>query len=152
ARVSTPLYWREVSDSEPADFTVLTIPKRFAEIGDPHADIDAAPGSLEKLLELAAQDEAAGLGDPPWPPHFRKMEGEAPRVAPSRAKKTAAKKPRTKMPLVVVANSPNKNAALAGLESWKSKHAQAAGFLAVDDVLVDSMRGRSSTWTRIRVN
>ena len=151
ARVSTPLHWHEVPECEPADFTVLTIPKRFAEIGDPHADMDAAPGSLEKLLELAAKDEAAGLGDAPWPPHFRKMEGEAPRVAPSRAK-TAAKKPRTKMPLVVVANSPNKDAALAGLERWKSKHPQVAGFLATDDVLVDSMRGRSSTWTRIRVN
>ncbi len=151
ARVSTPLHWHEIPDCEPADFTVLTIPKRFAEIGDPHADIDAAPGSLDKLLELAAEDEAAGLGDAPWPPHFRKMEGEAPRVAPSRAR-TAAKKPRTTMPLVVVANSPSKDAALAGLERWKSKHAQASGFLAIDDVLVDSMRGRSSTWTRIRVN
>jgi DNA ligase D-like protein (predicted polymerase) len=147
ARVSTPLDWQEVPDCEPADFTVLTVPKRFAELGDPHADMDAAPGSLEKLLELAAEDDAAGLGDAPWPPHFRKMEGEAPRVAPSRAKK-----PRTKMPLIVVANSPDKQAALAGLERWKSKHAQVAGFLAVDDVLVDSMRGRSSTWTRIRVN
>jgi DNA ligase D-like protein (predicted polymerase) len=151
ARVSTPLHWDEVPDCEPADFTVLTVPKRFAEIGDPHAGIDAAPGSLEKLLELAAKDEGAGLGDAPWPPHFRKMEGEAPRVAPSRAK-AAAKKPRTKMPLLVIANSPDKNAALAGLERWKSKHAEAARLLAVDDVLVDSMRGRSSTWTRIRVN
>jgi bifunctional non-homologous end joining protein LigD len=151
ARVSAPLHWNEVPDCEPADFTVLTIPKRFAEIGDPHAGIDAAPGSLEKLLELAAKDDAAGLGDAPWPPHFRKMEGEAPRVAPSRAK-PAAKKPRTRMPLVVVANSPHKNDALAGLERWKSKHADVAGFLAIDDVLVDSMRGRSSTWTRIRVN
>ena len=142
ARVSTPLHWREVPDCEPADFTVLTIPKRFAELGDPHVGIDAAPGSLEKLLELAARDEAAGLGDAPWPPHFRKMEGEGPRVAPSRAK----------MPLIVVANSPNKDAALAGLERWKSRHAGAAAQLAVDDVLVDSMRGRSSTWTRIRVN
>ena len=86
ARVSTPLHWHEVPDCDPADFTVLTVPKRFAELGDPHADIDAAPGSLEKLLELAAEDEAAGLGDAPWPPHFRKMEGEAPRVAPSRAR------------------------------------------------------------------
>ena len=151
ARVSTPLHWREVPDCEPADFTVLTIPKRFAEIGDPHAGMDAAPGSIEKLLDLAAKDEAAGLGDAPWPPHFRKMEGEAPRVAPSRAK-TAAKRPRTKMPLVVVANSPDKDAALAGLERWKSSHPQVAKLLAVDDVLVDSMRGRSSTWTRIRVN
>jgi DNA ligase D-like protein (predicted polymerase) len=151
ARVSTPLDWREVPDCEPADFTVLTIPKRFAEIGDPHAGMNASPGSLEKLLELAARDEAAGLGDAPWPPHFRKMEGEAPRVAPSRAKSTP-KTPRTKMPLVVVANSPDKDAALSGFEKWKSKHAHIAGFLAVDDVLVDSMRGRSSTWTRIRVN
>jgi DNA ligase D-like protein (predicted polymerase) len=151
ARVSTPLHWHEVPDCEPADFTVLSIPKRFAELGDPHAGMDAAPGSLEKLLELAAKDEAAGHGDAPWPPHFRKMEGEAPRVAPSRAK-SPAKKPRAKMPLVVVANSPDKQAALAGLEKWKSKHVEVAGFLAVDDVLVDSMRGRSSTWTRIRVN
>ena len=151
ARVSTPLHWQEVPDCEPADFTVLTIPKRFAEIGDPHAGMDAAAGSLAKLLELAAADEAAGLGDAPWPPHFRKMEGEAPRVAPSRAK-SAAKKPRAKMPLVTVANSPDKDAALAGLERWKTKHAQAAAFLAVGDILVDSMRGRSSTWTRIRVN
>ncbi len=94
ARVSTPLHWHEVPDCEPADFTVLTVPKRFAEIGDPHAGMDDAPGSLEKLLELAAKDEAAGLGDAPWPPHFRKMEGEAPRVAPSRAKSAAKKPPR----------------------------------------------------------
>jgi bifunctional non-homologous end joining protein LigD len=156
ARVSTPLRWDEVPDCEPADFTVLTVPKRFGEIGDPHADMDAAAGSLEGLLELAAKDEAAGLGDAPWPPHFRKMEGEAARVVPSRAKSAAAKSitkaTRVKMPLVVVANSPDKEAALAGLERWKEKHADVAQLLAVDDVLVDAMRGRSSTWTRIRVN
>lgn len=153
ARVSTPLHWEEVPDCDPADFNVFSVPKRFAAIGDPHADMNAAAGSLEKLLEFAARDEAAGLGDAPWPPHFRKMEGEAPRVAPSRAKSAATKKaPRTKMPLVVVANSPDKQAALAGLERWKQKHPKVASLLAVDDVLVDSMRGRSSTWTRIRVN
>ena len=156
ARVSTPLHWHEVADCDPADFTVLTVPKRFAELGDPHADMDSAPGSLEKLLELAADDEAAGLGDAPWPPHFRKMEGEAPRVQPSRARSVAKnaspKKPRTRMPLLVVANSPDRAAALAGLERWKRKYPEAARLLAVDDVLVDSMRGRSSTWTRIRVN
>ncbi len=155
ARVSTPLDWHEVPDCDPADFTVLTVPDRFAKLGDPHAGMDAAPGSLEKLLELAAEDEASGLGDAPWPPHFRKMEGEAPRVAPSRAKpKTSskAKTPRTKMPLIVVANSPDKEAAIAGLERWKTRHADVATLLAVDDVLLDSMRGRSSTWTRIRVN
>lgn len=152
ARVSAPLHWHEVPDSEPADFTVFTMPSRFAEIGDPHASMNTAPGSLEALLELAANDEAAGLGDAPWPPHFRKMEGEAPRVAPSRAKSAAKKAPRTKMPLLVVANSPSKDAALAGLERWKLKYPEAANLLAVDDVLVDSMRGASSTWTRIRVN
>jgi bifunctional non-homologous end joining protein LigD len=151
ARVSTPLFWHEVPDCEPADFTVFTIPQRFAKLGDPHTDMSATAGSLEKLLELALKDEAAGLGDAPWPPHFRKMEGEGPRVAPSRAKSTA-KQPRKKMPLVVVANSLNKDAALAGLERWKRKHAEAAKHLAPADVLVDSMRGRSSTWTRIRVN
>jgi bifunctional non-homologous end joining protein LigD len=151
ARVSTPLHWHEVPDCEPADFTVLTVPKRFAETGDPHADMDAEAGSLERLLELAAKDEAEGLGDAPWPPHFRKMEGEGPRVAPSRAK-AAGRTPRTKMPLLTIANSPDKEAALAGLERWKARNAEAAGHLAVDDVLVDSMRGRSSTWTRIRVN
>ncbi|MGC2401374.1 MAG: DNA polymerase domain-containing protein [Acidobacteriaceae bacterium] len=160
ARVSAPLGWDEVPGCEPADFTVLTMPARFAAIGDPHAGMDAAAGSLEGLLELAAKDEAAGFGDAPWPPHFRKMEGEAPRVQPSKAKSAAAKvpraaqprTPRTKMPLLVVANSPSKEDALAGLERWKTKYAEAAALLAVDDVLVDSMRGSSSTWTRIRVN
>jgi bifunctional non-homologous end joining protein LigD len=156
ARVSAPLHWQEVSDCDPADFTVLTMPKRFAEIGDPHADMSDSASSLEGLLDLAAKDEAEGLGDAPWPPHFRKMEGEAPRVSPSRAKssstKATAKKPRTKMPLIVVANSPHEDQALAGLERWKKKYEEVAKLLAVDDVLVDRMRGRSSIWTRIRVN
>jgi bifunctional non-homologous end joining protein LigD len=173
ARVSAPLRWDEVPDCEPEDFTVLTMPARLKTVGDPNAKMELAAGSLEKLLQMADRDEAAGLGDAPWPPHFRKMEGESTRVAPSRAKgktakgKTAKKKPatgsakrgagggkggRTKMPLIVVANSPNKEAALAGLERWKKTHSEAAARLAVDDVLVDSMRGRSSTWTRIRVN
>ena len=151
ARVSTPLHWHEVPDCDPADFTILTVPGRFAKLGDPHAAMNNSAGSLEKLLEFAAKDEAAGLGDAPWPPHFRKMESEAPRVAPSRAK-SAAKKPRVKMPLLVIANSPDKAAALAGLERWKKSHPEVAGLLAIDDILVDSMRGRSSTWTRIRVN
>ncbi len=153
ARVSTPLRWEEVPDCNPADFTLLTVPKRLLELGDPHADMDAHPGSLESLLELAARDEKSGLGDAPWPPHYKKMDGEAPRVAPSRAKGTGGTGPRrSKMPLVVVANSPDKQAALDGLERWKAKHPEVAAQLAVDDVLVDAMRGRSSTWTRIRVN
>jgi bifunctional non-homologous end joining protein LigD len=151
ARVSAPLDWSEVPSSNPEDFTLFTMPERFAKIGDPHAEMNSSPGSLVKLLEFADRDEAAGLGDAPWPPHFRKTKSEGTRVAPSRAK-SAAKKPRVKMPLIVVANSPDKSAALAGLERWKASHAEAAGHLAVDDVLVDSMRGRSSTWTRIRIN
>jgi len=166
ARVSAPLRWEEIPDCEPGDFTVLTMPARLEEIGDPNAHMNDAAGSLDQLLELADRDEAAGLGDAPWPPHFQKMEGEPTRVAPSRAKsaKTVGKttkkaavkkttaKPRSKMPLIVVANSPHKDKALAGLERWKAKHTDVAAHLAVDDVLVDSMRGRSSTWTRIRVN
>jgi bifunctional non-homologous end joining protein LigD len=176
ARVSAPLRWDEISTCDPAEFTVLTMPQRFADVGDPHAEIDSFAGSLEPLLELAARDEASGLGDAPWPPHFRKMEGEGARVSPSRAKKAAkpsaeksadgrvaadtnaaskkapAKKSRAKMPLLVIAHSPSEPAALEGLERWKQRHPDAAAYLAVDDVLVDRMRGRSSTWTRIRVN
>lgn len=153
ARVSMPLRWEEVETCDPADFNVLTAPPRLAELGDAHAEMDLHAGSLDQLLELAARDEAAGLGDAPWPPHFMKMEGEAPRVAPSRARSGSSKKPtRTRMPLLVIANSPNKEAALAGLERWKRKHRKIVKYLAPDDVLVDSMRGRSSTWTRIRVN
>jgi bifunctional non-homologous end joining protein LigD len=175
ARVSAPVLWEEIPDCDPGDFTVLTMAARLKAIGDPNARMDEAAGSLDQLLELAARDEAAGLGDAPWPPHFKKMEGEPARVAPSRAKsatkkkpaaeavtktsatkKAAAKKtavkPRSKMPLIVVANSPDKDAALAGLERWKGRYPDAASHLAVDDVLVDAMRGRSSTWTRIRVN
>lgn len=170
ARVSAPLSWDEVPDCEPEDFTVLTMPKRFAKTGDPHALMDKSVGSLERLLEMAERDEKEGLADAPWPPHYQKQDGEAPRVAPSRRRKAdkpadtmadtgtdmtsdiTAGKRKSRMPLVVVAHSTDKQAALDGLERWKKKHAKAAEHLAVDDVLVDSMRGRSSTWTRIRVN
>ncbi len=153
ARVSAPLTWSEVPDCEPSDFTVLTMPARFASIGDPHAEMDSSVGSLEALLALADADEAAGLGDAPWPPHFRKMKGEAPRVAPSKAKRAAGTgKRQSKKPLITIANSPDKDAALAGLERWKEKHPDVTMLLSPEHVLIDSMRGRSSTWTRIRVN
>jgi DNA ligase D-like protein (predicted polymerase) len=156
ARVSTPVHWHEVPECDPADFNVFSVPKRFDEIGDAHAGMDADPGSLDQLLELAEKDEVAGLGDAPWPPHFRKMEGEASRVAPSRSraavKKAVNKKARAGSPLLVIANSPDKEAAVAGLERWKKKYPEVASVLSLEDVLIDSMRGRSSTWTRIRVN
>jgi bifunctional non-homologous end joining protein LigD len=159
ARVSAPLEWHEVSDCDPAAFTVLTMPQRFAVIGDPHKAMDNSPGSLERLLELAAQDEAEGRGDAPWPPHFRKAEGESLRAAPSRArtasnKTMAMKSERTsrKMPLLIIANSRSEKEARDGLERWKDKYPEVADLLALDDVLIDRMRGRSSLWTRIRVN
>jgi hypothetical protein len=152
ARVSTPLEWDEVESCNPEDFTVLTVPKRFAKIGDPHARMHESAGSLEKLLELASRDEKEGLADAPWPPHYAKAEGEARRVAPSRAKKSAKQPKREKLPVITIANSPDKKAALDGLERWKKKHVKVVKHLAPEDVLVDSMRGRSSTWTRIRVN
>ncbi|MEY4547398.1 MAG: hypothetical protein RL685_3593 [Pseudomonadota bacterium] len=149
ARVSMPVSWAEVPDCEPGDFTVRSAPRRIVEHPDPHAGRASAARSLEPLLELAARDEAQGLGDAPWPPHFPRGEGEAPRVAPSRAHKPGR---RSAMPLIVIAHSQDKAAALAGLERWKARHVSAAALLAADDVLVDAMRGRSSTWTRVRVN
>jgi hypothetical protein len=151
ARVSMPLSWEEVADCEPSDFTLATVPRRFAERGDPHARIDEAVGVLDGLLEQAARDDAAGLGDAPWPPHFRKAAGEGTRAAPSR-RRVAAKPARVRQPLIVVARSADREAALAGLARWQARHPAAAAALAPEDVLVDSMRGRSSTWTRVRVN
>jgi bifunctional non-homologous end joining protein LigD len=157
ARVSMPLDWDEVADCDPAAFTLLTAPARFAERGDASAGIDDAAGSLDQLLTLSAAHEAEGLGDAPWPPNYKKQLGEPPRVAPSRAKtaaKTGAKTGRREstQPLITVAKAQHKEDALAGLERWKARHPEAAALLQIDDVLVDAMRGRSSTWTRVRVN
>ena len=156
ARVSMPLTWAEVPDVVAEDFTLATVPALFAAHGDRHAGIDEAVGSLEALLELSAQHEAEGLGDAPWPPHYRKQAGEPPRVQPSKRKSGDAPSPtgrRTSTkPLIEIARAAKKDDALAGLERWKARHAAAAGRLEPADVLVDSMRGRSTTWTRIRVN
>jgi bifunctional non-homologous end joining protein LigD len=145
ARVSTPLAWDEVDTCEPRDFTLTTVPSRFARIGDPHAGIDEHPGSLEALLELSARDERAGLGDAPWPPQYKKQPGEPPRVQPSRRRQPIH-------PLVEIGRAHRKEDALAGLERWRARHPEAAAFLQPADVLVDAMRGRFRTWTRIRVN
>jgi bifunctional non-homologous end joining protein LigD len=90
ARVSTPLSWDEVPTVEAEAFTLATVPARFAEIGDPGAGIDGAVGSLEALLELSRRHEAEGQGDAPWPPNYRKQEGEPPRVQPSKQRRAAA--------------------------------------------------------------
>lgn len=144
ARVSAPLTWAEVPDCNPADFTLFTLPHRFASVGDPHASMNSRPGKLDGLLELAARDAAAGVADAPWPGQFRgaRKQGAGRAIAGSRKK----------APLLVVAQSPNRDAALAGLERWLHSHARAATFLQLEDILVDSMRGKATNWTRIRVN
>jgi DNA ligase D-like protein (predicted polymerase) len=145
ARVSTPLRWEEVPGVEPEAFTLRTVPERLRTVGDPGEGIGTVgPGSLEPLLELADRQSAAGMDDAPWPPHFAKTEDEPPRVTPSRR--------RSSMPLIEVARAATEAEALDGLERWKAKHPAAAAKLEPADVLVDSMRGRSSTWTRIRLN
>jgi hypothetical protein len=228
ARVSTPLTWDEVPSCDPAAFTIDTVPERFASIGDPWAEMNSTVGSLEPLLELATRDEAAGVPDAPWPPHYEKQSGEDARVQPSKRKvagpgtagpgATAPKATRGKAaagkagdaatgsaatgsaagdgaagkagdaagdaatgsaatgsaagdgaasggttrspagrrqstkPLIEIARAQTKAEALDGLERWKARHADVWPLLEPADVLVDSMRGRSSTWTRIRLN
>jgi bifunctional non-homologous end joining protein LigD len=145
ARVSAPLSWDEVSDCEPADFTLATMPARFAAIGDRHRDIDRHVCRLDALLELSARHEREGQGDAPWPPQYRKQPGEPARVQPSR-KRTS------RHPLIEIGRAGRKEDALAGLERWRARHPEAAAHLEPADVLVDAMRGRFHTWTRIRVN
>jgi len=146
ARVSTPITWDEVPTVDPAAFTLRTVPDRLRAVGDPGAGIETTPaGTLDALLRLAEEQAAEGLGDAPWPPHFEKGEDEPPRVAPSRRRQP-------KYPLIEIARAATKDEALAGLERWKDRHPAAATHLVASDVLVDSMRGRSTTWTRIRVN
>jgi bifunctional non-homologous end joining protein LigD len=182
ARVSAPLTWDEVPGCRPEEFTIDTMPARFAALGDVGAGIDDAAGSLEPLLELAAADEAAGVPDAPWPPHYEKQSGEAPRVQPSKrraparpgagtagAGKAAAAegavlpaapgkssgasgRRRTTAPLIEVARAASQAEAQAGLERWKERHPDAAACLEPADVMVDAMRGRSSAWYRIRLN
>jgi bifunctional non-homologous end joining protein LigD len=145
ARVSAPLTWDEIADCDPADFTLKTMPARFALVGDRHADMDRHVCVLDGLLELSARQEREGLGDAPWPPHYRKQAGEGPRVAPSR-RRTPAK------PLVEIGRAREKADALAGFERWKLRHPEVGEHLKPADVLVDAMRGRFRTWTRVRVN
>jgi DNA ligase D-like protein (predicted polymerase) len=206
ARVSMPLAWDEVADVVAEDFTLATVPALFAESDDKGAGIDDSAGSLDALLELSARHEVEGLGDAPWPPHYRKQEGEPPRVRPSKRRmgedgpgagsaaaagpaaarpaaarsaaaesaaagsaaagsagprspatgstgpRSATGRRRSTKPLIEIARAARKEEAMAGLERWKARHPEAAARLEPADVLVDAMRGRSTTWTRIRVN
>jgi DNA ligase D-like protein (predicted polymerase) len=154
ARVSAPVTWEELAACQPGDFTLRTMPARFAAVGDRHANIDEHPCSLDSLLELSARQEAEGLGDAPWPPHYMKQPGEPPRVQPSKrrtAPSPTGRRVSTK-PLVEIGRAHKKQDALAGLERWKARHPGAAAHLQPADVLVDAMRGRHKTWTRVRVN
>jgi bifunctional non-homologous end joining protein LigD len=167
ARVSAPVTWDELPDCELGDFTLATVPPRFARIGDPSAGIDTAVGSLEGLLELSARQERQGLGDAPWPPHYARALGEPPRVSPSRARAqgSAAVPPPSPSPspsptgrrvstkpLVEIARAATKDEALAAFERWRGRHDAIVGYLQPADILVDSMRGRFTLWYRIRVN
>jgi bifunctional non-homologous end joining protein LigD len=145
ATVSAPLSWDEVDSCEPNDFTLATMPARFRETGDRHQRIDENPGSIEALLELSSRHEREGMGDAPWPPHYQKQRGEPARVQPS-------KRRTSKHPLIEIGRAQRKEDALAGLERWKERHPEVVPHLDLADVLVDAMRGRSTTWTRIRVN
>ena len=145
ATVSAPLSWDEVDSCEPNDFTLATMPARFRDIGDRHQRIDENPGSIEALLELSSRHEREGMGDAPWPPHYQKQRGEPARVQPS-------KRRTSKHPLIEIGRAQRKEDALAGLERWKERHPEVVPHLDLADVLVDAMRGRSTTWTRIRVN
>ncbi len=160
ARVSTPLTWDEVPECEAADFTVATVPDRVARLGDVGAGIDDRAFSLEPLLELVARHEAEGQGDAPWPPNYAKQPGEPPRVQPSKQRKIAETpgipsptgRRRSSAPLVVVAQAATQSEVEDGLDRWKARHPQVVPHLAVDDVLYDAMRGRSTIWWRVRVN
>jgi bifunctional non-homologous end joining protein LigD len=170
ARVSAPLSWDEVSDCELEAFTLATMPDRFAQIGERWEGINESIGSIEPLLELAEQHEEAGFGDAPWPPHFAKQAGEPARIQPSKRRRGKGERPgvvpppapgkssgptgrrRTTMPLIEIARAATEAEAMEGLERWKARHPDVWPQLAPSDVLVDAMRGRNTTWTRIRVN
>jgi DNA ligase D-like protein (predicted polymerase) len=168
AWVSTPLTWDEVPEVEPEAFTLRTVPERLRTVGDPGARIDELVGALGSAFELASVQEAEGQGEAPYPPHFPKAEGEPVRAQPSRRRRPTVEgsvpppapgktsgptgRRRTRMPLIEIARAATEREAMEGLERWKARYPAVVPHLEPADVLVDSMRGRSTTWTRIRVN
>jgi bifunctional non-homologous end joining protein LigD len=167
-RVSTPISWEEVPGVEPEVFTLRTVPERLRTVGDAGADIDEQAGTLEAAFELAARQEAEGMGEAPYPPHFPKAEGEPVRAQPSKRRKADPEgsvpppapgkrsgptgRRRTRMPLIEIARAATEREAREGLDRWKARYPDIVDHLEPTDVMVDSMRGRSTTWTRIRVN
>jgi DNA ligase D-like protein (predicted polymerase) len=132
ARVSAPLRWDEVPDCRPESFTVATMPRRFAELGDPWEGMDDSPGKLDGLLELA---DRLGPAE----------------KAPRGAKRGDGRRS-SAMPLIEIARTRTKDEALAALDQWRGKYPAVAEKLHPADVLVDGMRGPSSIWYRIRIN
>ena len=170
ARVSTPLSWDEVPGVDPEAFTLRTVPDRLRRVGDPGATIDDQVGSLESALELSDRQTREGQGEAPYPPHFPKAVGEPVRAQPSKRREKKASpdgsvpppapgktsgptgRRRTRMPLIEIARAATEREAMEGLDRWKAKHPEVVPHLEPTDVMVDPMRGRSTTWTRIRVN
>ncbi|MFK4807962.1 non-homologous end-joining DNA ligase [Microbacterium sp. ZW CA_36] len=130
ARVSTPLDWDEVRERRPDEFTVLTVPQRFADVGDPHAGIDDAVGTLDGLLRLA---DELGPGEKP------------PRAGDGSGRRQST------MPLIEIARTKAKSESIAALDEWTARYPAVAAQLHPADVLIDGMRGSSSLWYRVRV-
>jgi DNA ligase D-like protein (predicted polymerase) len=145
ARVSAPLDWSEVPHCQPGFYTIATMPDRFADVGDLAAGLDESPGDLKSLLELAKAQKKAGMEDPPKSGPRRPEEGDEELPKPTGRR-------RSTMPLIEIARSEDLADSMAALDRWKAKYPHVWPYLSQSDVLVDSMRGRSSTWTRIRIN
>ncbi|UXA14006.1 DNA polymerase domain-containing protein [Mycobacterium sp. SMC-8] len=133
ARVSTPLFWDEVAGCRPEEFTVHTVPRRFADLGDPWEGMDDTAGGLDALLELADR-----LGPAEKAPKGARQSDDGRRVSA--------------MPLIEIARTKTRDEAMAALQQWREKYPAAAEKLHPADVLVDGMRGPSSIWYRIRIN
>jgi bifunctional non-homologous end joining protein LigD len=170
ARVSAPIEWDEVPDVDPGSLTMRTVPGRLRSVGDPGTGIDDHAGTLTSAFELSERQAEEGQGEAPYPPHFPKAEGEPVRAQPSRRRARAPSvegsvpppapgkasgptgRRRTRMPLIEIARAATEREAMDGFERWKARHPDVVPHLQPADVMVDPMRGRSTTWTRIRVN
>jgi bifunctional non-homologous end joining protein LigD len=142
ARVSAPLRWDEVADCDPADFTIDTMPPRFAEIGDPWAGIDEAVGALDALLELADRQKVEDRSNP---------EAAVAPAAPGKSSGASGRR-RTSVPLIEISRAKTREEAMDGLSRWRERHPGIVERLEPAEILVDAMRGRSTAWYRVRLN